>query len=117
MNVASRFQDRVSEIRTQEISDGKVKILCDYKGALTRSVIYNDRPTTRHPNFDLLWAIFDLCDDIPIKLTWEHVKAHQDDAGLSRPLPRFRFCDEMGLPTLMDGTGESKAYGQGYSSR
>ena len=88
--VCARFQDRVSEIRTQEISDGKVKILCDYKGALTRSVIYNDRPTTRHPNFDLLWAIFDLCDDIPIKLTWEHMKAHQDDAGLSHPLHNMR---------------------------
>ena len=47
-----------------QIRDGEIKIICDCKGALTRSIIYDDRPTTRHPNYDLLWSILDLRDNI-----------------------------------------------------
>ena len=73
-----------------QIRDGEIKIICDCKGALTRSIIYDDRPTTRHPNYDLLWLIFNLRDDIEINVNWEHVKGHQDKAGLDRKLSRFK---------------------------
>ena len=69
-----------------QIDGGSIKLVCDCKGALTRAVIYDNRPTTRHPNYDLLWAIFDLRDDLDIDITWEHVKGHQDDAELDREL-------------------------------
>ena len=36
------------------VTRGTVTIVCDCLGALTRAVIYNNRPSTRHPNFDLL---------------------------------------------------------------
>ena len=65
-----------------QIPDGSIKLVCDCKGALTRAVIYVNCPTTRHPNYYLLWAIFDLRDDLDINITWAHVKGHQDNADL-----------------------------------
>ena len=72
-----------------KLQTGKIKILCDCKGSLTRSIIYNNRPTTRHPNYDLLWSIFDIRDNLEIDVNWEHVKGHQDDANLDRELTHF----------------------------
>ena len=72
------------------IDDGEINIICNCKGALTRAIIYDDRPTTRHPNYDLLWSIFDLRDNIEIDVSWEHVKGHQDEALLDRELTRYK---------------------------
>ena len=72
-----------------KLQTGEIKILCDCKGTLTRSVVYNNRPTTRHPNYDLLWSIFDLQDNLEIDVNWEHVKGHQDNANLDQELTHF----------------------------
>ena len=71
------------------ITTGAATIVCDCLGALTRAVIYENRPTTSHPNFDILWSIFELKDDIPIEIGWQHVYGHQDEAALGRPLSRL----------------------------
>ena len=55
--------------------------------------MYDNRPTTRHPNFDLLWSIFNLRDDIEIDITWGHVKGHQDKAEIDQPLTRFELLN------------------------
>ena len=39
-----------------------------------------------HPNFDILWAIFNLRNDIDIEIDWDEVKAHQDDADIGQEL-------------------------------
>ena len=64
--------------------------MCDCLGALTQAIIYDNRPTTRHPSFDLLWSIFDLRDEIPISIKWEHVYGHQDERQPGRQLSRLK---------------------------
>ena len=68
---------------------GCVTIVCDCLGALTRAVIYDNRPTKNHPNFDLLWSIFELKDELLVNINWQHVYGHQDDAALGCPLTRL----------------------------
>ena len=51
------------------IEDREIKIICNCKGVLTRAIKHDDCPTTRHPNYDLLWLIFDLRDDIEIDVS------------------------------------------------
>ena len=72
-----------------KITKGAVTIVCDCLGALTRAIIYENRPTTSHPNFDILWSIFELKDKIPVDIGWQHVYGHQDEAALGRPLTRL----------------------------
>ena len=67
--------------------------MCDCLGALTRAIIYENRPTIGHPNFDILWSIFDLKDEIPIRLKYEHVYGHQDTAGLNREITRLELLN------------------------
>ena len=71
------------------IKKGEATIVCNCLGALTPAVIYENRPTTSHPNFDILWSIFELKDEIPIDIGWQHVYGHQDEAALGRPLSRL----------------------------
>ena len=53
---------------TYNVRTRKVKIICDCLGALTRAIIYENCPTTSHLNFDLLWSIFDLRDELPLEI-------------------------------------------------
>ena len=41
-----------------------------------------ERHTSRCKDFDLLWLIFYLKKDLPIKITYEHVYGHQDDTKI-----------------------------------
>ena len=77
----------------ESITEGKVTVVCDCLGALTRAILYDNRPTTSHPNFDLLWSIFDLRDEIPITVVCEHVYGHQDTARINRPLTRLEILN------------------------
>ena len=73
---------------TYNIIHGTVTIACDCDGALHRALRYKHRPAVSHPNFDILWSIFDLREDIAIDIKTEEVKGHQDDAQLGRALTR-----------------------------
>ena len=41
-------------LQTYDIDNGSITIVCDCFGTLTRAIIYDNHPTTRHPSFDLL---------------------------------------------------------------
>ena len=76
-------------LQTYNIRNGSIKIVCDCLGALTQAIVYDNRPTTWHPSFDLLWSIFDLRDEIPISIKWEHVYGHQDERQPGRQLSQL----------------------------
>ena len=71
------------------IKDGRMTIACDCDGALFRALKYDQRPTISTPNFDLLWATYDLRKSLPINIDYVEVKGHQDTASLRRPLTRL----------------------------
>ena len=60
----------------------QVKLIYDYKGVLMRAMLYNNRLKTRHLNFDLLWAIFDLCNKLIVDIIWRHMSAYQEKIDL-----------------------------------
>ena len=74
---------------TYVITKGKVTIVCDCDGALHCALQYKYRPAVSHPNFDILWAIFDLRNEITINIDTEEVKGHQDNAQLECDLTRM----------------------------
>ena len=68
------------------IAHGFVTIACDCDGALMQAIHYGHRHTTSHPNFNILWAIFDLRRDTPVNFVAEEVKGHQDSTNIGRGL-------------------------------
>ena len=63
--------------------------MCDCDGALLCALNYQQRPTVSHPNFNILWLIFDLRKQIKLRMECIEVKDRQDSAGLGRPLTRL----------------------------
>ena len=65
-------------INEYNITSGMITIACDNKASLNNSLLYKNRTSITQGSFDILWAIHDLLQDIPIKIIPKHVKAHQD---------------------------------------
>ena len=68
------------------IKEGKLLIACNFLGALIQALIYNHRLTSHHPDFNILWSVFHLCNETPLELNWRHVYSHQDTAKIGYPL-------------------------------
>ena len=56
------------------MTTGAITIACNCDSAQFRVLKYQHRPTTSHPNYDLLWAIHDLQSVIPIKINYVEFK-------------------------------------------
>ena len=76
-----------------KIVKGNLKIVCDCKGALNTALRWSERPKIRCKHFDILWSIYDLRQELPIKLIPEHVYGNQD--GVKTVLSRLETlnCD------------------------
>ncbi len=73
------------------ITQGQVTIACDGLSALKKAQAeYPSEPGEAH--YDLISAIRNLCDRLPIKLNFEHVKGHQDQ-GMIMALPRLAWMN------------------------
>ena len=71
------------------IISGLVTIACDCNGALLRALVYNQHPNTGTSNFDIIWAIYNICRDLPIDIKTQQVEAHLDKRDLNRILNRW----------------------------
>ena len=69
------------------VQAGSITIAYDNKHAL-RIFEEDYIPDTKHPDFDLVSATWNLIQESPIKFEGEHVKGHQDDKILGRPYTR-----------------------------
>ena len=67
-------------VKTHNIQEGQILIACDNKAGLLNSLAYN-RATIKQGSFDILWAIYKIRQNLPIKISYQHVKGHQDETG------------------------------------
>ena len=65
-------------INENRITSGTITIACDNKASLNNALTYRNRTSITQGSFDILWAINDLMQDLPVKIIPQHVKAHQD---------------------------------------
>jgi hypothetical protein len=67
------------------VLSGAVCVACDNKAAIN---VFNEEfiQLPKHANYDLLSAIYSLLSASPLSWSSEHVKGHQDDHLLLRPL-------------------------------
>ena len=75
------------------IAHGLVTTECDCNSTLMQAIRYGHCPTTSHPHFDILWAIFDLRQDTPVKFVVEEVKGHEDSANIGRGLTHVEMLN------------------------
>jgi hypothetical protein len=70
------------------VLSGSVWVACDNKAAIN---VFDEEfiPLPKHANYDLLSAIYSLLSTSPLSWSGEHVKGHQDDHLLLRPLTRL----------------------------
>jgi hypothetical protein len=71
-----------------EINEGAITMGCDSTSALLSGVDNNIEPTSRITDHDMLFAIRQIINNIPVKLLWQHVKGHQDDKKSKDELTR-----------------------------
>ena len=64
-----------------QIKDGEILIACDNKAGLFNSLAYKDKASISQGSFDILWAIYNLRQMLPIKIRFQHVRGHQDATG------------------------------------
>ena len=64
-----------------QIKKGEVLIACDNKAGLHNALAYKDKASISQGSFDILWAIYNLRQLLPIKLRFQHVRGHQDATG------------------------------------
>ena len=89
-----------------KINKGSIIIACDNKASLNNALNYDTRASTNQGSYDILWAIQDLKNSIPIKLIPQHVKAHQDKIKTKSQLTLLET-----LNCLMDiNAGEYRRY-------
>jgi len=65
---------------------GHLRIACNGLSALRHVQLIQPADPTA-PHYDLIGAIWYLCKTIPLRLTFKHVKGHQD-LGITTVLPR-----------------------------
>ena len=68
------------------LHEDKLAIDYDCDSTLFQALKYQQWPTTSQPNFDIIWEIFDLRQDINIDSNYVKMKGHQDTAKLGHPL-------------------------------
>jgi len=60
-------------------SGGNLHIACDSQSALDNSFAHSKRAPVSTNNFDIIWAIYQLRQQIKTTITYEHVYGHQDE--------------------------------------
>ena len=60
------------------IRKGTITIACDNKASLENALNHNTRVTTTKNSHDILWAIHEIKNNLPINIIPQHVKGHQD---------------------------------------
>ena len=73
-------------VKHYNIQKGSLTIACDNKTSLHNAFSYDTRASIMMSSHDILWAIHDLCINLPISLIPQHVKGHQDQNYSPRPL-------------------------------
>ena len=67
-----------SIVRKYNITEGSITLACDNKASLFNSILHQQRSNINQSSFDILWAIHDLLQTLPIKIVPKHVLGHQD---------------------------------------
>jgi len=73
-------------VKEHHIDHGSITIACDNKASLENALLYDERAGVTLSSFDVLWAIHNLRQNLPIQIIPQHVKGHQDRRQLKRPL-------------------------------
>ena len=60
------------------ITNGSITIACDNKASLENALNHNTRASITKSSHDILWAINEVKNDLPITIIPQHVKGHQD---------------------------------------
>ena len=68
-------------VQQHKITEGGILIACDNKASLINSLAYSTRAPISSGSYDILWAIQKLCKSLPLQISYQHVKGHQDTAG------------------------------------
>jgi len=68
-------------VQQHKISKGGILIACDNKASLINALAYTTRASISSESYDILWAIQKLCKSLPLQISYQHVKGHQDTTG------------------------------------